>query len=92
MYYTFVYYSFKRPSYGPEKRYGPGNGIIFYVRFTFLCIGVVLACFQISDITDVKRELLKRSVSGADADITSANALCFMLFNKSGPEVLLSYK
>ena len=90
MYYTFVYYSFKRPSYGPEKRYGPGNGIIFHVRFTFLCIGVVLACFQVSDTTDVKRELLKRSVSGAD--ITSADALCFILFNKSGPEVLPSYK
>ena len=82
--YTFVYYSFKIHvlSYGTEMRYG---SIIFNVRFTiFLCIGVTLACFQISDNIEEKKELLKRSVSGAD--ITSANSLSILLFNKSGPE------
>ena len=81
--YMFIYYSFKRLSYGTEKRYW---SIIFNVRFTiFLCIEVTLACFQIAGTKEVKRELLNGSVSGAD--ITSANSLSILLFSKSGPEV-----
>ena len=84
MYYTFVYNSFKRFSYGTEKRYGAGNGVIFNVRFTiFFMYSSNVGLFPISDTTEVKEskgKLFQRPVSSVD--ITSANSLCIMLFTQ----------